>query len=41
MPLSGGGVHPIAYDMCGKLIVATQDSELPALTVLAARGEVN
>ena len=33
--------HHVAYNKCGKLIVATQDSELAALDALAARGEAN
>lgn len=33
--------YQVAYDKCGKLIVATQDSELPGLDALAARGEAN
>jgi L-2-hydroxyglutarate oxidase LhgO len=33
--------HNVAYNKCGKLIVATQDSELAALDALAARGEAN
>jgi L-2-hydroxyglutarate oxidase LhgO len=33
--------HNVAYDKCGKLIVATQESELEALAQLAARGEAN
>ncbi len=33
--------HNVAYDKCGKLIVATQDGELAALDALAARGEAN
>lgn len=33
--------HNVVYNKCGKLIVATQDSELAALDALAARGEAN
>jgi L-2-hydroxyglutarate oxidase LhgO len=33
--------HAVAFDKCGKLIVATQESELPAIDALAARGVEN
>jgi L-2-hydroxyglutarate oxidase len=33
--------HAVPYERCGKLIVATQESELPALDALAERGRVN
>ncbi|MDZ4689991.1 NAD(P)/FAD-dependent oxidoreductase [Terricaulis sp.] len=33
--------HNVAFDKCGKLIVATEDSEISALERLAAQGEVN
>lgn len=33
--------HNVAFDKCGKLIVATQDSEVAALDALAARGRAN
>jgi L-2-hydroxyglutarate oxidase LhgO len=31
----------IAYDVCGKIIVATQDFQLPLLDVIFDRGEAN
>src|SRR5450759_3993285 len=33
--------HGIAYDLCGKVIVATDESELPRLDELQRRGEAN
>jgi L-2-hydroxyglutarate oxidase len=33
--------HGIAYERCGKLVVATKDSELPALDELERRGNAN
>jgi len=33
--------HRVAFDKCGKLIVATEESEIAAIEVLAARGEAN
>jgi L-2-hydroxyglutarate oxidase LhgO len=33
--------HSVAYDKCGKLIVATEDAETPALEDLFAQGEIN
>jgi L-2-hydroxyglutarate oxidase LhgO len=33
--------HGIAYDLCGKVIVATDESELPRLEELQRRGEAN
>ncbi len=33
--------HQVAFDKCGKLIVATEENEIPALRKLAAQGEVN
>jgi L-2-hydroxyglutarate oxidase LhgO len=33
--------HDIAYDLCGKVIVATNESELPRLAELQRRGEAN
>jgi L-2-hydroxyglutarate oxidase LhgO len=33
--------HSVAYDKCGKLIVATEDAETPALEELFAQGEIN
>jgi L-2-hydroxyglutarate oxidase LhgO len=33
--------HNVAHDKCGKLIVATEDSEIPALQRLAKQAEIN
>src|SRR6266436_4223067 len=33
--------HGIAHNVCGKVIVATNDSELPGLEELLRRGEAN
>src|SRR5262245_51447285 len=33
--------HGIAYEQCGKVVVATDTSELPALTTLEERGQAN
>ncbi|RZS45172.1 L-2-hydroxyglutarate oxidase [Herbihabitans rhizosphaerae] len=33
--------HDVPVEVCGKLVVATSESELPALTVLAERAEAN
>lgn len=33
--------HAVAFDRCGKLIVATDDSEIPALDKLARQAEIN
>ncbi|QGZ95354.1 NAD(P)/FAD-dependent oxidoreductase [Terricaulis silvestris] len=33
--------HSVAYDKCGKLIVATEDAEIPALEGLLQQGEIN
>lgn len=33
--------HNVAYDKCGKLIVATEENEIPALKELARQAEIN
>lgn len=33
--------HEVPYDVCGKLVVATSEAELPGLRVLAERAEAN
>lgn len=35
------GEHAIPFELCGKLIVAVDESELPGLQALAARGRAN
>ena len=33
--------HSVAYQKCGKLIVATEEAEIPAIEALARQGEIN